>query len=499
MAAWLGATAVVAQSTSPDKCESLAALSLSNGAVTASSRTAAGAFVPPASLAAPASSAFAALPEFCRVAATLRPSADSDIKIEVWMPASNWNGKFQAVGNGGWAGTISYRELAAAVARGYAASSTDTGHSTEGGAFVIGHPEKFVDYAYRSEHEMTVKAKAIINAFYGRDPRFSYWNGCSTGGRQGLIEAQRYPDDYDGIIAGAAANPRTRLSAWHLTQVHATLKDGASFIPRSKYPFIHQAVVNACDALDGVKDGLISDPTKCRFDPKTLACGEGADCLTAPQAEAVRRLMTPLEHPHTGAELFPGWEPGSELGWGAIVAGPEPTSLTLDHYRYIVFADPKWDWRSFDLEKDLARAEAVDNGVIDAVNSNLTSFAKRRGKLIMYHGWSDPLVPPRASVNYYSSVVKTMGGAAKTADLVRLFMVPGMGHCGGGEGPNTFDMVTALENWVEQGRAPEQVVASAMKEGRVERTRPLCPYPRVATYTGRGSSDEAANFACRTP
>jgi feruloyl esterase len=481
------------------ECETLVELSVPNGAVTTASRVAAGSFVAPASDAPPppASLSFKRLPEFCRVAATLRPSADSDIKIEVWMPSSGWNGKFQAVGNGGWAGTINYRDMAAALARGYATASTDTGHSTPGGAFVLGHPEKYVDYAYRAVREMTLKAKAIIAAYYGSGPRLSYWNGCSTGGRQGLIEAQRYPDDYDGIIAGAQANPRTRLTALHLARVQATLIDPATFIPPSKYPVIHQAVLTACDALDGVKDGLINDPTRCHFDPKVLACTAGPDCLTGTQVETVRKLMSPLKDSRTGAEIFPGWEPGAELGWGAVIAGPEPTALTLDHYRYVVFADPKWDWRTFVLERDLTRAEAVDKGTIDAVDPNLGSFTKHGGKLLMYHGWSDQLAPPRASVNYYTSVVSAMGGSAKTSDWVRLFMAPGMGHCGGGEGPNTFDMISALEDWVERGRAPDQIVASTVKDGKVVRSRPLCPYPQVAIYTGRGSTDEAVSFVCR--
>ena len=462
-------------------CDTLTAISLAGGTITSATAVSAGTFIAPTTgfgaMGASVSTPFSALPAFCRVAATLRPTADSEIKIEVWMPAGAWNGKFQAVGNGGWAGSISYPAMATVLARGYATASTDTGHTGDGGAFVLGRPEKFVDYAYRAVHEMTVQAKAIVAAYYGNGPRLSYWNGCSTGGRQGLIEAQRFPNDYDGVIAGAPANPRTRLSAWHLTQVQATLRDPVTVIPRDKLRVIHQAVVNACDALDGVKDGLINNPTACRFDPTVLACSDGPDCLTRPQAEAVSKLLTPLKHPRTGAEIFPGWEPGSELGWGAIIAGPEPTALTLDHYRFVVFADPRWDWRSFDVERDLARAEAGDKGTIDAINPDLTPFATRGGKLLLYHGWSDPLVPPRASVNYYGSVVKAMG-AARSADLVRLFMAPGMGHCSGGE---------------------DQLVASTVNDGKVERSRPLCAYPAVATYVGRGSTDEAASFVCRTP
>jgi len=480
-------------------CDALASLKLPDTTITLARPVEAGTFAPPASGPVQAGGLMATLPAFCRVAATLKPSSDSDIKVEVWLPASGWNGKLQAVGNGGWAGTISYPAMAQALRRGYATTSTDTGHSEPGGAFTLGHPEKFIDYAYRSEHEMTVAAKAVVNAYYDRAPKYSYWNGCSTGGRQGLAEVQRYPNDFDGVIAGAQANPRTRLNAWHLSLVNAALKDPAAFIPREKYPTIHRAVLNACDALDGVKDGLISDPTRCHFDPQVLACSkdDGHECLTARQAQTARTLMRPAKASR-GEEVFPGYAPGTELGWGAIVGGPEPTALTIDHYKYVVFKDAAWDWRTFDIDRDVATADRVDNGTINAINPNIQPFTERGGKLLMYHGWADQLVAPGTSINYYNSVVKALGGPAKTAASVRLFMVPGMGHCGGGDGPNTFDAVTALERWVEQGQAPDQMVASHSTNGVVDRTRPLCPYPQVAVYKGTGSTDDAANFVCRT-
>ena len=486
-------------------CAGLASLALADATVTIAQTVEAGAFTPPADGRGPAGGGrasagpFATLPAFCRVAATLKPTSDSDIKIEVWLPAAGWNGKFQAVGNGGWAGTISYPAMATALKRGYATSSTDTGHVGANGSFALGHPEKFIDFAYRSEHEMTVKAKAIIDRYYGRAPQRSYWNGCSTGGRQGLAEAQRYPDDYDGIIAGASANPRTYLNSWQLSIAQAMLKDPASFIPPAKYPMIHQAVVAACDALDGVKDGLIADPPRCRFDAKSLECrgDDQSSCLTGAQVAAARAVMSPARNPRTGEEIFPGLEPGTELAWAGLVGGPEPIDLVLDQFRYVVFKDPGWNWRTFDLERDLAAANKVDAGTINAINPDLTPFASHGGKLLMYHGWSDGLVPPRASVNYYTSVVKTMGGPARTREWVRLFMVPGMGHCGGGEGPNAFDTVTALEQWVEHGKAPGQILASHATNGVSDRTRPLCPYPQLATYQGSGSIDDAASFTCR--
>ncbi len=484
-------------------CENLASMTSPGTTIDAVQVIAAGAFVPPAGGRAggrPGENPFASLPAFCRLAATLKPTSDSDIKIEVWLPVSGWNGKLQAVGNGGWAGTISYPAMAAALRRGYATTSTDTGHAGATGSFALGHPEKFIDFAWRSEHEMTVAAKTAINAFYGRAPRYSYWNGCSTGGRQGLMEAQRFADDFDGIIAGASANPRTYLNAWQISIAQAALKDAASFIPRGMYPTIHQAVLAACDSLDGLKDGLITDPTKCRFDPGTLECrSEGSSsCLSPPQVEAARRIMSPATDAK-GAEIFPGLEPGTELAWAGLVGGPEPVQTALDQFRFIVFQDPNWDWRTFDLVRDLARANEVDRGTINAVNPDLSKFAGHGGKLLMYHGWADGSVAPRASVNYYNSVAKTMGGASKTSEWIRLFLAPGMGHCGGGEGPNTFDMVSALEAWVERGRAPKRIIASKVTNGRVERTRPLCPYPQVASYKGSGSIEDAGNFECRLP
>jgi feruloyl esterase len=477
-------------------CEDLASLSLPNTTITLAQPVAAGELsVPGGRGGAPVS--YKDLPAFCRVAATLRPSSDSDIKIEVWLPSSGWNGKFQAVGNGGWAGVISYRELSEGVRRGYATASTDTGHVGGRGEFALGHPEKLIDFGYRSEHEMTLKGKAIVNAFYGSAPKYSYWNGCSTGGRQGLKEAQRFPDDYDGIIAGAPAN-RTALAMWIS---FALLKDPGSYIPASKYPLVHKAVLDACDARDGVKDGLIEDPTRCNFDPKVLLC-KGADdgsCLTAKQVEAATRIYTAATNPRTGETISPSLVPGTELGWAVLGAGPEPSQVMFDHYKYVVFKDPNWDWRTFDFDRDIVRSEQPENAVMNATDPNLKSFFGHNGKLLLYHGWSDPNVAALSTIKYYNSVVDTMGGAAKTSNNIRLFMEPGMGHCGGGEGPNVFDKVGALEQWVEKDHAPERIIASHNTNGKVDRTRPLCPYPQVAQYKGSGSIDDAANFVCKEP
>ena len=284
--------------------------------------------------------AAAKLPAFCRVAATLTPTRDPDIKIEVWMPGQGWNGKFLGVGNGGWAGNISYPAMAEALGRGYAVASTDTGHSGNGGdaSFALGHPEKLIDFGYRAVHEMTAAGKAFVRAFYDAAPRFSYWNGCSTGGKQGLTEAQRFPADYDGVIAGAPANNWTRLMTGLLWAGRATLGDPASHIPAEKLAILNRAALNACDARDGVADGVIENPRSCRFDPQAVTCkeGDGADCLTAAQVEAAKKIYGPATNPRTGEALFPGLPPGSEPGWGQAAGGPAPFPIPDSHFKYVV-------------------------------------------------------------------------------------------------------------------------------------------------------------------
>lgn len=489
-------------------CESLAAKALKDGTINRAEVVAPGTFVPPdgGRRGRGGANPFADLPAFCRVAATLTPSSDSDIKVEVWLPAaaggsggqaSGWNGKFQAVGNGGWAGVISYAAMAEALRAGYATASTDTGHVGGRGTFALDHPEKLVDFSWRSEHEMTVQAKVLIQAFYGTAAKLSYWNGCSTGGRQGLKEAQMFPNDYDGIIAGAPAN-RTAISLWI---AHAVLKDPPSYIPPAKYRVIHDAALAACDAADGLKDGLIDNPAACRFDPAVLRCtgADGPSCLTDPQVAAAKKIYSPATNPRTGAELFSSMVPGTELGWGIQAAGPEPSANIYDQYRYVVFKDPTWDWKTFDFDKDAARGDRPENVIMNATNPDMSAFFSHGGKLLLYHGWSDSQVPTPNTIKYYDRVVKQLGGESKASHRIRLFLAPGMGHCAGGEGPNVFDKVGRLEQWVEHGKAPEALIASHITDGKVDRTRPLCPYPQTAKYKGAGSVDEAASFVCAAP
>jgi feruloyl esterase len=310
-----------------------------------------------------------------------------------------------------------------------------------------------------------------------------------------LKEAQKFPADFDGIIAGAPANYQMHLHVWSVAVEQAVHKTPESYIPPEKYPAIHKAALEACDALDGLKDGLVQDPARCHFDPKVLQCAgdDSTTCLTASQVEAARKLYAPVKNSRTGAEIFPGMEPGSELGWAGL-AGPKAAAVATDTFTYVVYKDPNWDWRTMNPDSDTALADKADNGLIDAIDPNLKPFFRHKGKLIMYHGWSDQLIAPGNSVNYYKAAVENSG-----VDSIRLFMVPGMAHCGGGEGPNSFDMVSALEQWVEQGKAPEQIVASHSQGGTVDRTRPLCPYPQIARYKGSGSIDDASNFTCGAP
>lgn len=436
---------------------------------------------------------------YCRVAATLKPTSDSDIRMELLLPEQDWNGKYLAVGNGGWSGSINYKAMNDGLSRGYATSSTDTGHSGGSASFALGHPEKLIDFAYRSEHEMTVKSKAIIAAYYGSAARLSYWNGCSAGGKQGLKEAQMYPADFDGIVAGAPASNWTGRAAQSMWSAQAVHRDEASYIPPAKYPALHKAVLAACDKLDGVEDGVIENPRLCTFDPNVLKCNgaDGPECLTSPQVEAARKLYGNSLNPRTGQPLYTGLERGSELGW-ATWAGPRPFAIGLDYFRYVVFQKPDWDFRTLDFDADIARAEELDAHRINALEPNLKPFFTRGGKLLQYHGWNDPQISPGNSVTYYRTVLDQVGENGASASY-RLFMVPGMAHCGGGEGTSSFDMLKALEQWVEGKKAPGRITAARVRNGKADRTRPLCPYPQVAVYKNSGSTDEEINFVCGLP
>lgn len=510
-------------------CEQLAQLALPNTKITSAQTVAAGAFAPPASMApwlAGDPSFYKRLPTFCRVTADAKPTADSDIKIEVWMPAGGWNGKFRGQGNGGFAGEIDYRTLALAIVQGYASAATDTGHAAGGtdATWALGHPEKIVDFAHRAIHEMTVVGKAAVKAFYGDAPQHSYFANCSNGGRQALMEAQRYPEDYDGILAGAPANYWTHLLSSALYDAQTTTVDPASYIPTSKIPAIAKAVNAACDAKDGVADGVLNDPRQCHFDPASLLC-KAADsdaCLTQQQVAALKKLYEGA-HDSKGKEIFPGFLPGAEDGqggWPLWITGTSPGKSLLfafggGFFSDMVYDKADWDYKKASLDEAVAVADKKFSNVLNATETNLKPFESRGGKLIIYHGWNDAAISALNTINYYESVENKMG-KQEADSFLRLYMVPGMQHCSGGPGPDNFgqmgfgtsndpqhNMYLALEQWVEKGAAPSTVIATKQAgEGAsaaVKMTRPLCAYPQVAKYKGSGDTNDAANFVCAAP
>ncbi len=437
-------------------------------------------------------------PPFCRVAATLRPSNDSDIRIEVWLPQSGWNGKLLTAGNFGWGGSLMYVGMLTGLEAGYATASTDTGHDGSqaegnGGRFALGHPQKLIDYAYRADHDMTVDAKAIIKAFYANGPAHSYWIGCSLGGLEGLIEAKRYPDDYDGVVAGAPPNPLTRFNALQLWPDWLISQDPSRLIPKDKYSMVHEAVLKTCATPVGLEDGLIEQPEKCGFDPAQLQC-KGADtaaCLTAPQVYLLRATYAGPIDPRTKESIFPGPARGSELEMFTFANG-EATSVALDLFRYAAFQNPDWNWKTMDWDKDIAAAIRTI-GPLMHVDADLEPFFAHGGKLLLYIGWND-YHNPEQLIEYYKSVIKN--GGEKASGSARLFTIPGMNHCQGGAGCDTFDKVAVIDAWVDQGRAPRRIVASKVDNGKIVRTRPLCAWPEVARYKGAGDTGDAANFDC---
>lgn len=484
-------------------CEELATrLKLPHITITLAESVAPGAFKPPAPGFGTPPGAYGRLPAFCRVAGTSRPTPDSDIRFEVWMPASGWNGKFVGVGNGVWAGSISYFEMAGPLSKGYATAATDDGHQGNplDGSFAAGHPEKLIDFGHRAVHEMTVSAKAVIAAYYEKAPSRSLFASCSTGGRQGLMEAYRYPKDYNAISSMAPANPMTTLMVSSLWTGYVVAKDEGSRIPPAKFTVIHKAAVEACDADDGVKDGIISAPQRCRFDPAVLSCkgGETADCLTAPQLEALRAIYQGPRDPRSpnqSRQIFAGFMPGSETMF-PLQAGPQPFGAAFTYMRDLVFKNPRWDFKSFDYGKDSDQARKFGEAALDVPPEGLDKYLADGRKLLLSHGWADGLIPSLNTVEFYGRL--TAHRPRSTANEVRLFMIPGMGHCSGGDGPSSVDMVAALDGWAESGRPPERIIASN-PPGAPARTRPLCPYPQEAVYVGSGSTDEEKNFRCAAP
>jgi feruloyl esterase len=463
------------------------------------------------------------LPAFCRVQGLSKPSSDSNIFFEVWLPISTWNGKFLSSGEGGYAGVPNYTRLGLdggldeLLRRGYATASTDTGHSSSDPWWAVGHPQRAIDYLYRAKHLVTVAAKGLVRAYYGRPATHSYFNSCSNGGRQALLEIQRYPDDYDGFVVGAPWNFQSHSNAGFVWNAQALSAAGAA-IPTAKLPAINAAVLAACDAKDGLVDGVIADPPSCSFDPATLLCAgaETNSCLTQPQLEALKKIYAGPKNPGTGEKIFPGFMRGGEDGWGGLVTNLTASGLGNGYFANLVFEDPKWNYATFDFDKDMAYADLKVGVLGNAIDPDLTAAKKRKIKIIQYHGWNDQTLQPEYSPEYYQSVVQAMGGLRKTQKFYRLFMVPGMRHCYFGPGATSFgavgqqippvrdavhDIQTALENWVENGNAPEGMVATkytddAAATRTIKLTRALCAWPSVPRYNGAGDPNDARNFTC---
>ncbi|MFZ1204848.1 MAG: tannase/feruloyl esterase family alpha/beta hydrolase [Candidatus Acidiferrales bacterium] len=450
---------------------------------------------------------------FCRVAGFSAPTSDSHIGFEVWLPlAASWDGNYIGIGNPGFIGAISYAGLAREVGRGSAAASTDTGHADEGATseapdkWAIGHPEKIADWGSRAVHETAVAAKDLILAYYGKPAKLSFWSSCHEGGNQALTEAQKFPTDFDAIAAGDPAYYITHLQAVSEYMTWLSLKDGVKapgYIPPSKYPVIHRAALDACDSLDGVRDGFIEDPTRCHFDPETIRCpgkSDFASCLTEPQVQTAKLIYAGPKFAD-GTQVYPGFDPGSELGWGLMMAGPAPLSISTGFFKSVVFDDPNWDFRTFDVDRDTKLADERDGALLNSNDPNLEPFKKHGGKLLIYESWDEAIIPPRSMIDYYDSVLKAMGGKKETYDFVRLFMVPGMGMCPGfGFGDNgTFNALDVVEKWRETGKAPDEIINTHTVGDTVDRTHPACPYPQAAVYKGSGDPNDAASFTCAVP
>ncbi len=499
----IAATAAAGPARAATACKDLKALALRDTTITLAEDVPAGEFK------APGVNQALTVPALCRVAGTVAPA----IKFEVWLPqGAAWNGRLQSVGGGGLAGIISYPAMALAVRDGYASASTDTGHEASDSKWLLDR-QRQTDYGYRAIHEMTVNAKAVVTAHYGRAAERAYFNGCSTGGRQGLMEAQRYPEDYDGIVSGAPVSTFTRLHMAQLWTAHATLKTPGSTLTREDLTLVTNAVLAKCDAADGVKDGVLTAPRSCDFKPQVLQCKAGATagCLAPAKIKALEMVYAGPTNPRTGVSLYPGLEPGGEAptpgnpGWALIMNGKGPFPIDDAVLGAMGFGEASWDWKSFDFDRDVDFVDAKLAWVLNAVNPDLRDFEARGSKLIIYHGWNDPGVMPQRTVQYYRDVIDYAGrggradGAQRTAAYARLFMMPGMGHCRGGNAPDQADWMGAISGWVEKGTAPDAITARREQDGKVTQTRPLCPFPQAARYRGNGSTDEARNFECAAP
>lgn len=459
------------------------------------------------------------LAAFCLVKGQARPTGDSLVNFEMWIPDQDWNGKLVATGNGGYSPALSYNDMAYAMRQGYAVLGGDTGHQSADPNEMfwgVGHPEKIKDWGTRSINAITVPGKAILAHLEGKAARRAYYYGCSTGGHQGYAEVQQYPQDFDGVIAGAPGNNRVALNAEFLWRYHSNRVPNTDtrILTSAKASLITQRAIAACDGLDGVTDGVMTDPRACTtavFNVDSLQCAgaDAPDCLTTAQVTAAKAIYAGPKNPRTNAQIYPGQPVGTESGWPSYWGGTAP--VRSDFWALWIFDNPQWDWWTFDYDRDMTFSLAKMGPLVDQNNADISAFKARGGKLITYQGWADPVVNPLDTIAYYEKVRTQQGSQQATDDFFRLFLAPGMGHCSGGTGPTVFgnggtqapnatadnDLLKALDRWVEQGVAPDAMIASRVQAGAVTATRPVCAYPKKAVYSGSGSTSEAANFTCQ--
>jgi feruloyl esterase len=509
---------VAMPATAAPNCDVLASIKLADTSITEARVNATGAFTPPGARSRPIEK----LPAFCAVKGVLKPTPTSAIQFEVWLPETGWNGRLHVVGNGGLAGTISYPAMADALRDGFATASTDTGHTSTEPSSWLEDRERLIDYSYRGLHLTTVDAKAILQSYYTQPAKYAYYSGCSTGGKQGLMEAQRYPADFDGILAGDAANYWTHQMASEVWNGVVTSSPDSN-LPKEKLQLVQDRAIAACDLLDGAADGLVSNPLKCHFDPGTLQCSgaDGPNCLTKPQVEAVRNVYNGVRNPLSGKVVYPGMYPGGEMGWaGGVVINRTTTSGVSSNtfWSYAVFHNKDWQFRTIDFARDLERADKELAPMMNATDPNLEPFHRLGHKLVYYHGAADPLIPAQNGVDYFESVVASQKSLDRTQNFMRAFLVPGLYHCSGGPGPIAFgtsaeppagqqdadhDVFKALQRWVESGAAPAKIVATKYVDNDAAKgvafQRPLCPHPQVPMYKGSGDLNDAGNFSCAAP
>lgn len=462
----------------------------------------------------------AGLPPFCRVAGTASPVPGSRIGFEVWLPASGWNDRLLMLGNGGYSSTIPYGAFAEFLRKGYAVTATDTGHSGDDPEFAVGRPEAIADWAHRAVHVSRDHAETATEAFFGRPPKYTYFAGCSTGGHQALTSAQRYPQDFDGILAGAPGHNRTHLNAgflWQFLVNHRPDGGAATILPADKLAMINDAVLRQCRENNGTSSGglptdpYLADPLACDVAVDQLLCEPGDDpnaCLTPDQARVLEAIYAGASNPRTGERIYFGQTPGSETaggppglpGWSLYWADPRQPGhpARASFWQFWVFHDADWDWWTFDFDADMRRTDRQLAAVINAMDADLAGFRRAGGKLLHYHGLNDPVVPATDSISYFSRVTAEN---RSSGDFYRLFLAPGMEHCRGGPGPDSLELLPALEAWVERGRMPDRIVATKFEgddpAGDVEFTRPLCPYPQYAVYNGTGDTRKASSFTCK--